>query len=234
MTRRLITHETVASGKIRQPLTLALVADLHNGPYADLLPTLRQADGILILGDLLNRHRDGFDRAAAFLKDAPACAPTFYALGNHERCSGDWEAFHPLVRKSRVTLLDNAFVSFGGIMLGGLSSPGYGRPASSFLRKMAARPGFKLLMCHHPELYASAVAPYDIDLTVSGHAHGGQVRLMGRGLYAPGQGLFPKLTSGWYFDRRLLVSRGLTNSAGVPRLFNPCELILLHLEPKER
>ena len=67
MTRRLITHETVASGKIRQPLTLALVADLHNGPYADLLPTLRQADGILILGDLLNRHRDGFDRAAAFL-----------------------------------------------------------------------------------------------------------------------------------------------------------------------
>ena len=63
---------------------------------------------------------------------------------------------------------------------------------------------------------------------------GGQVRLMGRGLYAPGQGLFPMLTSGWYFDRRLLVSRGLTNSAGVPRLFNPCELILLHLEPKER
>ena len=233
MTRRVIHHETVVSDKLRQPLTLAVVADLHNGPYEDLLPTLRQTDGILIVGDLLNRHREGFDRAAAFLRDAPECAPAFYALGNHERNSGDWEAFYPLVRKSRVTLLDNAFVPFRGIILGGLSSPGYGRPSASFLRRMAARPGFKLLMCHHPELYESTVSPHSIDLTVSGHAHGGQVRLLGHGLFAPGQGLLPKLTSGWYFDRRLLVSRGLTNSAGVPKLFNPCELILLHLEPKE-
>ncbi|MBQ7306303.1 MAG: hypothetical protein IJW85_08850 [Clostridia bacterium] len=71
---------------------------------------------------------------------------------------------------------------------------------------------------------------HDIDLTLSGHAHGGQVRLFGRGLFAPGQGILPRLTSGWYFDRRLLVSRGLTNSAGAPRINDPCELILLHLK----
>ena len=229
MTRRVIHHETVVSDKLRQPLTLAVVADLHNGPYEDLLSTLHQTDGILIVGDLLNRHRKGFDRAAAFLRDAPECAPTFYALGNHERGSGDWRAFRPQVLKSRVTLLDNAFVPFRGIILGALSSPGYGRPASSFLRKMAARPGFKLLMCHHPELYESAVSPHSIDLTVSGHAHGGQVQLRGRGLYAPGQGLLPQMTHGFYDGSRLLVSRGMTNSTWAPRISNPCEMILLHL-----
>ena len=64
----------------------------------------------------------------------------------------------------------------------------------------------------------------------AGHAHGGQVQCFGRGLYAPGQGFFPRLTDGFYYDNRLLVSRGATNSASAPRLFNPCEIIMLKIE----
>jgi len=95
---------------------------------------------------------------------------------------------------------------------------------------MAAQPGFRLLMCHHSEYFRKHVAPFDIDLTVSGHAHGGQVRIGRQGLYAPGQGILPRWTSGFYFSDRLLVSRGLTNATWAPRINCGCELILLHLE----
>ena len=76
----------------------------------------------------------------------------------------------------------------------------------------------------------------DIDLTLCGHAHGGQIQIRGRGLYAPGQGLFPKLTDGLYGDGKMLLSRGMTNGAKprIPRIGNPCELIILTLETNRK
>lgn len=228
---RQVNHASLASPKIPSALTLALVADLHNGPYEDILPHLQGVDAVLILGDLINRHRAGYANAAGFLREAPRLAPTFYAIGNHEWRTRQREEYWPLVLKSDATVLDNACVPFGGIILGALSAAPREKIDRRLVADMAAKPGFKLLMCHHPEWFRRYVAPYDIDLTLAGHAHGGQVRIGSQGLYAPGQGLLPRLTGGWYFDRRLLVSRGLTNSAGAPRLNNPCELILLHLQP---
>lgn len=227
--RPVITEYTVQSAKLPRPLTLALVADLHNGPYDGILPVLARADGILILGDLVDRHRKGFDNALRFLRDAPECAPTFYAIGNHEWKFKEREAYWPQVLESRVTVLDNEWTAFQGVVLGALSSAL--RPEPDFLASMARQEGFRLLMCHHPEYFERYVAKHAIDLTLSGHAHGGQVQLFGQGLYAPGQGLFPRLTHGLYAQGRLLVSRGMTNSARAPRLNNPCELVLLHLQP---
>lgn len=227
--RPVITEYTVQSVKLPRPLTLALVADLHNGPYDGILPVLARTDGILILGDLVNRHRKGFDNALRFLRDAPECAPTFYAIGNHEWKFKEREAYWPQVLESRVTVLDNEWTAFQGVVLGALSSAP--RPEPDFLASMARQEGFRLLMCHHPEYFGRYVAKHAIDLTLSGHAHGGQVQLFGQGLYAPGQGLFPRLTHGLYAQGRLLVSRGMTNSARAPRLNNPCELVLLHLQP---
>ena len=233
MRRRAITRCTVRSPRMQAELTLAVASDLHNGPYADVLPYLKQVDAILIPGDLMNRHRSGYDQAAAFLRDAARCAPTFYALGNHEWKSADRPAFWPLVEQSGVTVLDNRWVPFRGLVLGGLSSAPRHAIRTDWLAEMAAQPGFRLLMCHQPEWFAPYVRPYGLDLTVSGHAHGGQVQLLGHGLYAPGQGLLPALTNGFYENGRLLVSRGMTNSSGAPRWGNPCEMILLRLMPGE-
>ena len=84
MTRRVTTNVTVRSPKITSPLTLAVLSDLHNGPYADVLAEVRGVDAILLAGDLLDRHDPGHtDNAAAFLQDAPRVAPVFYAIGNH-------------------------------------------------------------------------------------------------------------------------------------------------------
>lgn len=229
MTPRLVTEVSVTSEKITEPLTLAVVSDLHNGDYHDVLPSLRQADAILIVGDLVDRHRNGYDRAVSFLRDAPAIAPTFYAIGNHEWKFKRRAEYWPQVEKSQVRVLDNAFVPFRGILLGGLSSAPQGGVDTAFLAEADGQSAFKLLMCHHPEYFKRYVQAHDVDLTVAGHAHGGQVQLMGRGLYAPNQGLLPRWTHGFYFDGRLLVSRGMTNSARVMRVNNPCELIMLRL-----
>lgn len=233
---------TVTSDKITQPFTFAFAADFHNGDADESLSLMRGCDAILIGGDLVNRHsRHGWRNAARFLNLAPRVAPTFYNLGNHERLLPDIAEYLPLVQKSDVAVLDDCFVDFRGITLGGVSSarkmpgmpPVRAQMAAKkpFLQAMAARDGFKLLLCHHPEYFAPLVQGLDIDLTLAGHAHGGQVRIGSQGIYSPGQGFFPKLTSGFYFDDKLFISRGMTNSACVPRLWCPCELVMVRLLP---
>ena len=73
-----------------------------------------------------------------------------------------------------------------------------------------------------------------VDLVVSGHAHGGQLRipfLLSNGLIAPDQGLFPEYTSGIHeLNNRtlLIISRGLAReSTRVPRFFNKPEIVSL-------
>ena len=229
-----INYITVRSAKITQPLNLAVCPDFHNGDFDMLRPALKGVDAILVVGDLVDRHdhrTNGFDNALRFLNEAPNMAPGFYSVGNHERKIKTRAEYWPHVERSRVTVLDDRFVEFGGIVLGGLSSR-KGGPDTAWLSDMAACEKFCLLMCHHPEYFRRYVAPHDIDLTIAGHAHGGQVRIGKQGIYSPGQGVFPRLTSGFYYDDRLLVSRGVTNATWAPRINCSCEVIILHLEPK--
>ena len=89
-------------------------------------------------------------------------------------------------------------------------------------------------MAHRPDRADSYATGFD--LVVSGHAHGGQLRIPGLidGLWAPNQGWFPEYTSGLYplEEGQLAVSRGLCKSA-IPRLFNRPELVILRIVPEE-
>ena len=89
---------------------------------------------------------------------------------------------------------------------------------------------FTVLLAHRPELLAK-YAQFPVDLVVSGHAHGGQVRIPGvlNGLYAPNQGWFPKLAGGAYAQggTTLIVSRGLAVRTRLPRIFNRPEVVLV-------
>lgn len=229
--KRQLTEYTFRSEKIERPLRLAVAADIHSSPFEDVLEEFTRCDAVLIPGDLVDRHRRNNENAYRFLEAAPECAPVFYSIGNHERKFRDRAAYLEKVRTSKVTLLDNESISFMGIRIGGLSSVKEKQPDMAFLDRFEKEEGYRLLLCHHPEVYRDFVSGRDIDLTLAGHAHGGQIQIAGHGLYAPGQGLFPKLTHGLYDGGKLLVSRGMTNGAKprIPRIGNPCELIILNL-----
>ncbi len=192
-------------------------------------------------------RRPGLDLLPALA----AIAPTFYSFGNHEiggchgaiykaKLAGDPLEPPTIARKwmdqithSGVTLVRQGFVQWNGVVIGGLESgllnPGW-KPDLTFLDAFVSTPGYKLLMSHHPEYFDRYLRPYPIDMIVSGHAHGGQWRLFGRGVYAPDQHLFPKYTSGIH-EGRLVISRGVVNSVPViPRFFNRCELLIIDVE----
>ena len=225
------TAYTFRTDRIDRPLRFAVVSDLHSTAFDDVLEDFSRCDAVLIPGDLVDRHRRDNSEALRFLKVVPDIAPVFYSIGNHELLYRKADEYLEAVRRSRVTLLDNDSVLFHGVRIGGLSSSRH-EPDAAFLARFEREEGYRLLLCHHPEVFRDWVAPRDIDLTLCGHAHGGQIQIRGRGLYAPGQGLFPKLTHGLYFGGKMLLSRGMTNGAKprVPRINNPCELILLNLE----
>lgn len=232
-----ITTYTIPA-RLRRSLTVAQVADLHDRPFEPVLQALRAEppDLIAVTGDLFCRL-DTSVNTLPFLRQATEVAPVFLSLGNHEQLE---EGEAQRLCDTGAVVLDNTAVRFGELMVGGVTS-GFGRqrqgnckrtppPDTAFLDAFAALEGFKLLLCHHPEYYPLHIRPRAIDLTLSGHAHGGQWRLFGHGVFAPGQGLFPRYTAGVY-EGRLVVSRGLANTASVPRFGNPTELVRVRLEP---
>lgn len=73
---------------------------------------------------------------------------------------------------------------------------------------------------------------YPFDLILSGHTHGGQVRLpFINGLYAPNQGIFPRYGGGLYKHNETthIISRGLSVMRFPPRIGNPPELVIITL-----
>lgn len=229
--KRITTEYTFRSDRIKRPMRLAVASDLHSDPFDDVLEEFSRCDAVLIPGDLVDRHRRDNENAYRFLDIVPEIVPVFYSVGNHERKFKRREAYMQKVAESRIVLLDNESTDFHGVRIGGLSSA-WEEPDLAFLDRFEKEDGYRLLLCHHPEVWRDYVDGREIDLTLCGHAHGGQIQFFGRGLYAPGQGVFPKLTHGLHGGGRMLISRGMTNSAKprFPRINNPCELIILNLE----
>ena len=216
---------------------LALLTDLHGRPFDAVLSSLRarRPSILCIAGDIVYGHRrdrhlgplQAQTRVLPFLRACASFAPTFLSLGNHEEILDDDDL--ETIRSTGVTLLDNRWCRTAAdgqdLVIGGLTSA-YVRdtdgPDSSWLAAFAAEPGFHILLSHHPEYFP--LIPENVELVLSGHAHGGQWRILGHGVLAPGQGWWPKWTRGVY-EGRLVVSAGLANTAHVPRIMNPCEVV---------
>ncbi len=218
-------------------LRIAVAADVHSSPqYEEIIRLICDAkpDVILIPGDLCHAA-DDFEIPLKFLRLAAKIAPVYYSFGNHERSVDE-----SLFDIDGVHLLNDRYEAFGDVLIGGLRSGFRGQPETSFsetpvpdlafLDEFEKAQGVKILMCHHPEYYPKYLCGRDFDLVFAGHAHGGQWRFFGRGLFAPGQGLFPKYTSG--IHGKMIVSRGLANKVILPRIFNEPELVVVDVIPK--
>ena len=246
---------TVSSAKLPQSFDgyrIAHVSDLHNAEMGKdnekLLTILRDADPdmIAITGDLIDSRSTNVEIALNFIREAVKIAPCYYVTGNHEARVNEYGELKAGMEAAGVTVLEDVKtkISMEGetITLIGVNDPSYqtdylfGDSETVMNTKLedlhTGNDGFTLLLSHRPELFDTYV-DQDVDLVLSGHAHGGQFRLpfIG-GLVAPNQGLFPEYDAGIYTEgnTNMLVSRGVGNSILPFRINNRPEVILIELQ----
>lgn len=223
------TTEYNVTANLISPLSFAFVSDLHDAKNQPILDTISgiSPNAVLVGGDFIHSEVC-FKRGIEFIGAVSSKFTTFVSLGNHESTVCN---IRELINKTDATLLDNSFTEYCGMLIGGLTSGVWNEnntPDTDWLDDFSEKDSYKLLLCHHPDYYAKYIRNKNIDLTLSGHAHGGQWRIFGQGIYAPGQGLFPKFTSGFY-ENRLIVGRGIGNKAPLPRINNSPEIIVLNI-----
>ena len=227
------------------------ISDLHNAEFGKdnkrLLRKIEKAspDIIVITGDLIDCDRTDTEVALDFAKRALEIAPCYFVGGNHEGRINAEESFYGELIALGVTILDDTStqITIGGekITLYGVHDPeslkgeeyGYGEMGilEKRLNELTVDDGYSLLLSHRPEGF-DFYCETGFDLVLTGHVHGGQVRIpfIG-GLYGPGQGLFPKYDSGLYQSgtTSMVVSRGLGNSSIPIRINNTPEIIEITL-----
>lgn len=224
---RKLTEYTFDTGKLTAPVKLAVVSDLHNEPFQDIWPLISGADALLVPGDVANRYRKEYDLGIEFLREAAKRLPTFFSIGNHETKLKAYRDFVTKAEKTGAEILINRYVPFGEMWIGGwYPSKIVGVP--DMMGDFEQLPGCRVLMCHKPNHFAEFLMDRSVDLVISGHAHGGQIAIGKQGLYAPGQGIFPKYSRGLYHGR-MIVSAGAGNPCRMPRWNNPCEVLIITL-----
>ncbi len=245
--RLLVVPYTITSDKITAPVRIALLTDLHSCAYGKEQATLldavhaQQPDLVLFGGDIFDEDMP-IDNAVTVLADLGARYPCYYVSGNHEykftQAKNGYTAsdLFDLVEQAGVTVLsgtaDTITLGEQRLTLAGVDDPH--APNIDWLAQMQAvtaqQQGYSILLTHRPERFSDYLDA-GFDLSVAGHAHGGQWRipcLLDGGLLAPHQGFFPEYAGGLFeFDgQNLVVSRGLAReSTRIPRIYNRPELV---------
>jgi len=233
---------------------IAHVSDLHNAELGKdnekLLDMLQEAkpDIIAITGDIIDSRNTDIDIALQFTKAAMEIAPCYYVTGNHEARVSEYNELKEGLIDQGVVVLDDERIelelSGETIALLGVNDPSFqtdylfGDSETIMKNRLQeisdAKNEFTILLSHRPELF-EVYADNNIDIILSGHAHGGQFRLpVVGGLVAPNQGLFPKYDAGLYTDENtnMIVSRGIGNSILPFRFNNRPEVIIIDLYSK--
>lgn len=252
--RFVVRRSSVTDRRIRKPVRAVVIADLHNKRYGKnnerLLAEIREQkpDMILVAGDILTaKPGKPLDIALHFLGELAKDFPIYYGNGNHEhrlklypKTYGDMgerygQALHeigiePMVN-SHVVLEDCGIAVYGAE----IERKYYKRfktpeMEEEYMGKILGKPDeglYTVLLAHNPD-YFPRYAKWGADLTLSGHVHGGVVRVpfWGKGVLSPSMKLFPKYDGGIFREGEavMILSRGLGMHTIPVRLFNPGEL----------
>ena len=227
---------------------IVVLGDLHSADFGgenkDLLEAVERAgpEYIFLVGDLLDPfHEIPESYAERTARDLAAIAPTCYVTGNHEWAIGGVPELKETLAEQGVTVLSNTFTILqrGGdsILLAGIDDPnGYAdqKPPETVAAEVYAAYGdpFWILLAHRNDHFPTQYCKLGADLVVSGHGHGGLVRLpFTDGLVSTDRSFFPSYTAGLYQKNgsTLFVTRGLGNSGRTFRLFNRPQIAVLTL-----
>lgn len=239
--------------------TLIHISDLHTDHYGDCsdeavaLIRAQQPDALVCTGDMIDCRRDNRGRFFFRLLDRLPDIPVILSPGNHEQriaWAGGLAAFDAECRARGIIQLQNgdAWCRVGGVAL---HFYGYLQPFYTFTRRGKTRARLRqdvtaadvtaalgdcpagdpvILLAHDPAPFA-AYAAWGAPLTLSGHIHGGAIRLpLLGGVFSPARRFFPKYCAGDYRlgTHQLIVSRGLCIRS-CPRILNPPEVARIRL-----
>ncbi len=258
----------IQTEKIENPFRIVLITDLHGYVFGEnqreALEEIKKQnpDLIMLTGDIYVKYRP-YEGSTMLLKGVSTICPCFYVTGNHEYMTKDVEGIKNVIRSTGVEVLegDSQEIEVKGqkIYVCGVDDPDIAKTAfedqlSAFSNNVTQ--DFSILLSHRAEL-VETYKKTDFNLILAGHAHGGQWRIpfLLNGLFAPGQGFFPKYAGGLYkYNNTVqIVGRGLTKYDTLPqavktifsgssparakydafpRIFNPPELVVIDVEPK--
>ncbi|KEK22422.1 metallophosphoesterase [Bacillus gaemokensis] len=231
------------------------LSDLHSKKFGDKQEVLIEKvkslkpDIIAITGDLIDSKRYDAEASLEVIKQLVQHYPVYFVTGNHEAWSGRYASLEKKLKQYNVSVLRNEHIRIQKdgqeIYILGIDDPTFTVENSDGNDEMTTITneiikvtnvidpvGFKVLLSHRPEHF-QAYAEHQIDVVLTGHAHGGQVRLpfIG-GLVAPNQGVLPKYTAGLYKEgvTSMIVNRGLGNSIIPQRIFNRPEIVVVQFD----
>ncbi len=245
--------------KDERPLRLVMLSDLHNRLWGEkqkiLLDAIDRLEGDLILcaGDMLiGREQARMENAIQLFRElGKRSVPVYCSNGNHESrmrqqlaiYGRQYQQYARQLRGFGIKILENETetVKIGAAKI---QIHGYEMPLK-YYRKLCMLPydtrdlrqkfggihdgDFHILLAHNP-VYFETYARWGADLTLSGHLHGGIIRLPGiGGLITPQAKLFPKYDRGLFEEdgKYMVVSAGLGEHTVPIRFLNPPQLICI-------
>lgn len=260
--RFVVVRHQIKDKRIRKNVKAVVLADLHNKSFgrdnAQLLEAIDKEtpDVILVAGDILTaKPKEKMDVAVQLMEELAKKYPIYYGNGNHEHrlklygeVYGDMaQQYEEKLQAAGVYHLVNAHqaIADSGIVVYGseIDRTYYKRfrvqpMADDYLESILGNPkedSYNVLLAHNPD-YFPMYAKWKADLVLSGHVHGGMVRvpIWGKGVVSPNVRFFPKYDGGVFTeeDSTMILSRGLGMHTIPIRLFNPGELIVLEFSPE--
>ncbi len=239
------------SPKVSANIRIAVISDIHNREYGEnndtLISELRalKPDLVLFPGDMVIREKEDYQPMLNLVSALSQTTPCYGILGNHESeriYYGDDRGLPEKFENAGLRLLRNAReeiqIGKDTVQLIGVEGTAYGFEeygGREFMEKTDIDPSvFSILMAHIPILFETQLSGYAFDLGISGHVHGGIVKLpfLG-GLYSHEEGFFPKFSAGKYIldnQQTLIISAGLGDSKPFPpRINNIPELVIIDI-----
>lgn len=252
---------TVALQNLASPVRIVLLSDLHGKSFgrenSRLIAKIQEQtpDAIFLDGDMIDRSADSADvqELLRLIKRLHEIAPVYFAPGNHELeyMQTDTSLLTQVTEAGAVIVNDSYVdVTIAGqpLRIGGTMGHAFyfGRseeefsssPEYQFLKAFEDTDVPKICLAHMPDtfIFNGAYNLWNVDLILSGHTHGGLIRLpfIG-GLYAPMQGWFPEYDQGYFRlgeHMQMVITSGLVGHGMIPRINNPPEIVVIDLVPE--
>lgn len=252
---------SVSLPNVTNCVRIAVISDLHGREFGRanvrLVEKIRaqRPDVIFLDGDMIDRSAAPADvqRLLELIGTLCEIAPVYFAPGNHELeyMETDASLLEQAAAAGAAVVNDSyADVTIAGqtLRIGGTMGHGFyfGRsqeafeasPEYQFLKDFEQTDAPKICLAHMPDtfIFNGAYELWDVDIVISGHTHGGLVRLpFVGGLYAPMQGRFPEYDRGLFRlgdHMQMIITSGLAGHGWLPRVNNLPEIAVAELVPQ--